>query len=160
MFCLLPPQSFLPAEDHEPQYQSTPLISQLSCSICSLVLNQPVELACGSIVCVDCFQRWIKNTKPPGIPCYDDVKQPSPLLLSLLSDLLLACYKCRKVVKAGKYTKHTESKCGLFCEPTVNSPSKVKLKDVLSKPLSTPAIPMERRVTVHLVRWLSVLKRE
>ena len=157
------PQLFLPVEDCEPRYQSMPLISQLSCSICSLVLNQPVELACGSTVCAGCCLQWIKSTKLPGIPCpccCDDelnsstVKPPAPLLISLLSDLLLTCYKCGKPVKAGKYTKHTESKCELFSEPTVNSPSRVTLKDVLTKPLSTPATPMERRVTEHLVRRL------
>ena len=36
----------------------------------------------------------------------------------------------------------------------MNSLSRVTLRDVLSKPLSTPATPIERRVTEHLVQWL------
>ena len=43
------PELFLPTEDSESQYQSTPLLSQLSCLICSSVLHQPVLLACGTV---------------------------------------------------------------------------------------------------------------
>ena len=157
------PESFLPSDESVPQYESKPLMSQLSCSICSMVLNQPVELACGSIVCACCCRQWIKLSKPPSIPCpscYDDelnsstIRSPPPLLVTLLSDLLLHCAKCGKLVKTSKYLKHTESNCEQFTQPVMNSPSKVTLKDVLSKPVSTPATPMERRVTEHLVRRL------
>ena len=41
------PESFLPAEESVLQYEQKPLITHLSCSICCMVLNQPVELACG-----------------------------------------------------------------------------------------------------------------
>ena len=157
------PESFLPAEESAPQYEQKPLITQLSCSICCMVLNQPVELACGSIVCASCCRQWIKHTKPPCIPCpscYDDqlssstIRPPPPLLITLLSDLLIHCAKCGKLVKASEYIRHMDNNCELFSQPVMNSPSKVTLKDVLSKPVSTPATPMERRVTEHLVRRL------
>ena len=157
------PESFLPAEESTPQYESKPLITQLSCSICCMVLNQPVELACGSIICASCCCQWIKYSDPQNIPCpscYDDelnsftITPPPPLLLTLLSDLQLHCTKCGKLVKASEYIRHRDNNCELFSQPVMNSPSKVTLKDVLSKPLSTPATPMERRVTEHLVRRL------
>lgn len=157
------PESFLPAEESVPQYESKPLISKLTCSICCMVLNQPVELACGSIVCASCCRQWIKYSKPPSIPCpscYDDelnsssIRPPPPLLITLLSDLLLHCAKCTKLVKVSEYMRHLDSNCEQFSQPVMNSPSKVTLKDVLSKPVSTPATPMERRVTEHLVRRL------
>ena len=153
------PESFLPAEESVPQYEQKPLINQLFCLICCMVLNQLVELACGSIVCASCRQ-WIKHTKPPCIPClscYDDqlssstIRPPTPLFITLLYDLLLHCAKCGKLVKASEYKRHMDNNCELFSQPVMNSPSKVTLKDVLSKPVSTPATPMERRVTEHLV---------
>ena len=70
------------------------------------------------------------------------------------SELLLHCIKCGKLVKASEYIKHCDNNCELFSHPVMNSPSKVTLHDVLSKPVSTPATPMERRVTEHLVRRL------
>ena len=63
--------------------------------------------------------------------------------------------KCVKAVKADKYT--TQS-CELFLQPVQNSPSKVTLKDVLTKPVSTPATPVERKMTEHLV-WRLLDKR-
>ena len=128
-----------------------------------MVLNQPVELACGSIVCASCCRQWIKYSKPPSIhcpSCYDDelnsstIRSPPTLLVTLLSELLLHCIKCGKIVKASEYIKHSDNNCELFSQPVMNSPSKVTLHNVLSKPVSTPATPMERRVTEHLVRRL------
>ena len=157
------PESFLPAEESVPQYESKLLISQLSCSNCCMVLNQPVELTCGSIVCASCCCQWIKYSKPPSIPCptcYDDelnsstIRPPPPLLTTLLSDLLLHCAKYAMLVEVSEYIRHLDINCEQFSQPVMNSPSKVTLKDVLSKPVSTTATPMERRVTEHLVRRL------
>ena len=50
--------------------------------------------------------------------------------------------------------KHLESNCENFYQPVMNSPSKITLRDVLSKPVTIPATPTERRVTEHLVRRL------
>ena len=114
------PESFLLAEESVPQYEQKPLINQLFCSICCMVLNQLVELACGSIVCASCRQ-WIKQTKPPCIPClscYDNqlssstIRPPPPLHITLLSDLLLHCAKCGKLVST-KGTWTTTVNCSL-----------------------------------------------
>ena len=143
------PESFLPAEESVPQYESKPLIFQLASSICCMVLNQPVELACGSIVCGSCCCQWIKYSKPPSIPClscYDDelnsstIRPPPPLLVMLLSDLQLHCARCAKLVKVSEYIRHLDSNREQFSQPVMNSPSMVTLKDILSKLVSTPAI--------------------
>ena len=155
------PESFLPDEDKVPLYESES--SQLSCPICCTVLDQPVELACGSIICASCCRQWIQHSQTSTVSCpscYDHQLssasiRPSPsLVLTLLADLVLHCTRCGKLVTTNQYTRHLNSNCESFSRPVVNSPSKVTLKDVLTRPVSTPATPMERKVTEHLVRRL------
>lgn len=155
------PESFLPDEDKAPLYESES--SQLSCPICCTVLDQPVELVCGSIICASCCHQWVQHNPISDIPCpscYDhDLNsasiRPSPsLVLTLLSDLVLHCIRCGKLTKTSEYTRHLSSNCTSFFQPMMNSPSKVTLKDVLTRPVSSPATPMERKVTEHLVRRL------
>lgn len=152
------PESFLPDEDKVPLYESES--SHLCCPICCTVLDQPVELACGGIICASCCRQWIQMSNVSCPSCYDHQLnsvsiRPSPsLVLSLLSDLVLHCNRCGKLVKTNQYTRHLNSNCESFTQPVLNSPSKVTLKDVLTRPVSTPATPMERKVTEHLVRRL------
>ena len=67
---------------------------------------------------------------------------------------MLSCNRCGKLVKTDEYTRHLSSNGETFSRPVLNSPSKVTLKDVLTRPVSTPATLMERKVTEHLVRRL------
>lgn len=155
------PESYLPEGETMPEYKETPLLSQLACS---LVLDQPVELACGFIICVRCCCKWIRYNATSSVACpccYNHqldssaIRPPPPLVLTLLSDLLLHCRKkCGKLVQASSYRRHIQCNCENFYQPVMDSPSKITLKDVLSKPVSIPATPTEMKVTEHLVRRL------
>ena len=74
--------------------------------------------------------------------------------MSLINDLVVTCIrKCGNVVKLEKYGEHLSSNCRNCCE-NVNSPSKVTLRDVLSKPSTSPATSVEVRAAHHLVKRL------
>ena len=146
------PESFLTDEAKVPLYDSES--PHLCFPICCTVLDQPLELACGSIICAGCCRQWIQHTQMSNVSCpscYDhqlssaSIRPLPPLILSLLSDLVLPCNRCGKLVKTNEYTRHLSSNS----RPVLNSPSEVTLKDVLTRPVSTPATQMERK---HLVR--------
>ncbi len=56
------------------------------------------------------------------------------------------------MVKLQDYTAHLNNHCR--SHHANNSPSKVTLKDVLSKPSTSPATPVECQAAQHLVRRL------
>ena len=123
-----------------------------------------MELACGFITCASCCCKWIRYNTTSSVACLccynhqldsSAIRPPPSLVLTLLSDLLLHCRKkCGKLVRAGSYKKHIECNCENFYQPVMDSPSKITLKDVLSKPVSIPATLTERKVTEHFVRRL------
>lgn len=51
-----------------------------------------------------------------------------------------------------QYNRHLQSNCCSHCHQTLDSPSRMTLKDVLEKPTSSPATVAEKKVAEHLVR--------
>ena len=86
------PAPFLSADISQLQYPSMPLNQQLSCQICSGVLDRPLELSCGAIVCSPCCSKWVtqRSTDHLSISCpccfnhSSEIRPPPPLVLSLL----------------------------------------------------------------------------
>lgn len=156
------PQSLLPREDQSPQYHEIPFREKLTCPLCSNIFNRPVELSCGSIVCSECCFKRIQSTSSLSCPCCSghslnssSVQPPSPLLVSLLEDLLILCLKrCGKVVKVHQYENHLSGNCKTHyhLDTQVKLPSQLTLEEVLSKPTTSPATPVEVKAAHHLVR--------
>ncbi len=145
-------------EDPSPKFIPTSLSKKLVCSICGNTVYRPVLLSCGNAVCSDCCSRTIQSTYSLDCPCCTEhslnsttINPPSPLLLSLLKDLLLFCIRCSRAVKLEEYSLHLAGNCRSHCA-IMNSPSKVTLRDVLDKPSTSPATPAELRTAQHLVR--------
>ena len=156
------PPSFFP-DDNIPTYKATAVSSDLACPICAAILERPIQLACGSIVCLGCCRKWINSSiSPLSCPCCynhqlncSTIHSPPTVVMSLLSSLLVNCGKeCQKTVRADLYRKHLNSKCQGHYHLAVNSPSKMTLRDVLEKPAKLPPTPAETRVAEHLFRRL------
>ena len=41
----------------------------LCCPICMVLLDRPVELGCGSIICMGCCRRWIQHHQCSSLVC-------------------------------------------------------------------------------------------
>jgi hypothetical protein len=140
-----------------PQFLSTTVPE---CPICTQLLDCPLELGCGTIICLGCCTSWIQFHHPPlSCPCcYDSlgskhIRSPPPLVVTLLEGLLLYCVRgCGKIVRVGQYGEHLKGACHSHYHQLVDSPSKATLCDVLSRPSTSPATPAEVRVAGHLVR--------
>ena len=146
------------------QCPTTSLTEQLSCPVCTSVLQRPVELSCGVIICSTCCSKWVAVCMAQRLQiscpcCYShlldrqSIRPPPPLVLSLLAGVLVYCGKgCGKLVRHDSYDKHVAGNCQGHYHHQVDSPSKMTLQDVLARPVTVPATPAEIRVAGHLMR--------
>lgn len=146
------------------QYPTTSLTEQLSCPVCTNILQRPVELSCGVIICSTCCSKWVAVCMAQRLqiscPCChshlldrQSIHPPPPLVLSLLAGVLVYCGKgCGKLVRYDSYDKHVAGNCQGHYHHQVDSPSKMTLRDVLARPVTVPATPAEIRVAGHLMR--------
>ena len=77
-------------------------VANLLCLICCDVLNEPIELACGSLVCALCCCTWIELSSKTSCPgCYTHeldnltISLPSAVVYELLGALKLVCSTCK-----------------------------------------------------------------
>lgn len=87
----------------------------LTCPLYLSMLKQPVELQCNNLVCVACCCNWIKLRGELECPCCydhqlgkDTVRQPSPVIIDLMSQLKLQCDSCKNTT-VEQYNNHRKS---------------------------------------------------
>ncbi len=120
------------------------------------MVQTPVHLLCDNTICALCCCKHIQYSYSLQCPCYNrhmlsskTISTPSLLFLSLLSESIVMCYrKCGNVVKLQDYTAHLNNHCRRHYAN--NSTSTVTLKNVLSKPSTSPASPVECQAAQHL----------
>ncbi len=150
-----------PLQYDDLQFLSSPMLKKLLCPLCLKVAFRPVELSCDHTVCSSCCCQVIQASCSLKCPLCSDhtlssqtIHPPSSLFMSLMNDLLVKCIKgCGGAVRLQDYSQHCESNCSNFRE-NLNSPSKITLKDVLAKPSSSPATPVEVKAAHSLVKRL------
>ncbi len=150
-----------PREDPHPNYVPSPVANKLLCTICLEIAANPVSLSCGETICCDCCCKSIQTAYTLKCPCCfshtlnsKTICAPSSLFMSLLAESLVFCIKgCGKTVKLQDYQRHLDSRCKSYTINT-DSPSKVTLKDVFSKPTTAPTTPTETKAAQHLIRRL------
>ena len=131
----------------------------LKCPICLEVLNGPVELSCGQLVCSSCCIMHLAISGNRNCPCcYEDVlsddtvHSPPSVVLELLGELVLVCSHCTQMVKAVNYRIHLDSNCQMHNTP--DSPSKHTLKEIMQAPADNPTTPMEKKAAGRILHRL------
>ncbi|KAL5489078.1 hypothetical protein EMCRGX_G018128 [Ephydatia muelleri] len=135
---IAPPPIF--SHDHCPpvaSQNSSSVLSQLKCQLCSNLLTQPLELPCSALVCTKCIVEWVAATGAENCPCcLDDgpllssrIRPASNLILLLLADILVHCVSCSRDVKADAYEAH---KCTPSLTPNEEREAVVLLKKAIS----------------------------
>lgn len=157
---MAPPSFFPPLPCPVPSFPSTH--TNISCSICMSMLDRPIELGCGNMVCLLCCTRWLSTEKQdcPCCPCCDSTLQdhassPSRVTMSILGSQLVNCIRgCNRTIQAEQYIPHIQSQCQNFFEHSTNSPSRVTIQDLLEKDKASPTTPTEKKVAEHLIKRL------
>lgn len=135
----------------------TPVTEKLCCPICSVLLDRPLELSCGAVVCLDCCRKWLQTSPTFSCPCCyshslscTTVQTPSPLITAMVENTLINCWKgCGRVVRVGQYRAHLAGNCSSHYQDIEYSPS---IREVIDKPITSPVTPAEMRAAEHLMR--------
>lgn len=56
--------------------------NSITCSICHLILHQPVQLGCAAIICSTCALSWVENSPKESVACpccYEETLQVSSI---------------------------------------------------------------------------------
>lgn len=135
----------------------TSVTERLCCPICLVLLDRPLELSCGAVVCLDCCSKWLQTSRSFSCPCCyghslscTTVQPPSPLITSLVESLLINCWKgCGKVVRVDQYQAHLAGNCNSHYQEVDHS---LSIREVLDKPTTSPVTPTEMRAAEHIMR--------
>ena len=138
---------------------STIARSAVACPLCSEILDCPVQLSCGKLVCAGCLSRHVHTARSCACPCCVGdahfltaaaIQEPPELVLNVLGSLFVHCpEKCSKIGPCTKLQQHIQSGCTKFF-----SEQPQHIADVLSEPVSVPPTAAQRKVATHLVRRL------
>ena len=91
-------------------YSTPNQTANLLCPVCCGVLSQPVELACGNLVCANCCCKWIEVSEDVSCPCcyhhqLDNLRVglPSAVVYDLLGAMKVSCSSCHRITTAQHY---------------------------------------------------------
>lgn len=147
------PPSFLP---HSLPLSAIPTTCTHTCTICMNILDQPIELLCGSLVCLD---KWLTISRKEECPCcfsplHNHARTPSRVTMDMLGSQLVECPRgCNRTVQLGMYAQHHQSRCQSFFEHSTFSPSRTTISDILDRN-TEPTTQAEQRVARNIIKRL------
>ena len=122
---------------------------EVQCPLCGNVLDGPVQLTCGKLVCSHCLCIWAEQRKSecPGCQQQHDVspeslQAPPELVTTIIGGLRLRCHVgCGQYVALKDLQAHAAGNCG-------HPP----LQDILLQPPSTPTTALEQQLASNIVQ--------
>ena len=88
----------------------------VTCPICMAILDVPLSLACGHVICQDCLKKSIYfKPSTPCCPCCNiaiggisDIQEPGNTLLAALGALKVRCFwpQCTEIIPLKRLTEH------------------------------------------------------
>lgn len=149
------PPSFFP---HSLPVSDFPTTNTHTCIICMNTLDQPIELLCGSLVCLCCIDKWLTSRRE-DCPCcisllHNHARRPSRVTMDVLGSQLVECPRgCNRTVQLRMYTQHHQSHCQSFFEHSTCSPSRTTISDILDRK-TEPTTQAEQRVARNIIKRL------
>ena len=138
---------------------TTPIL----CTICTGILDRPVELGCGTLVCLLCITEWLTvkaemdaegEVECPCCvtPLAGHANAPSRVTMDVLGGQEVICARsCNRAVKVELYEAHIQSQCRKFFSHSVYSPSRTTLGELLEKDLDRPTTYAEKKVARNII---------
>eukprot|EP00731_Ephydatia_muelleri_P023464 Em0015g1047a len=98
LHCRIAPPPIFSHEPYPPlaSQNSSTVMNELKCVVCSNIVTQPLELPCRKLACTRCVVERVAASSPVCPCCSED---------STL-DVLVQCAECHRDVKAGCYEEH------------------------------------------------------
>ena len=131
--------------------------SEILCPVCMDIVDQPLDLLCGNLVCLHCCVGWVTSSaRQDCLCCYNcllhHARAPSRLTMTMIGSQLVECPRgCNRIVKLEYYQSHVQSKCRSHFEHSILSPSRTTVREILDRD-GVEATPTERMVAQHVVK--------
>ena len=131
-------------------------LSDLQCPFCSLIVDRPVQTACGKVVCCTCIIEYTykqrKNKEVETFPCCSGTHVTPPIpaaavVTQVIGSLLLCCDTCKQAVALKEMRDHTDSGC-----TTGIVSSQQTVEQILARPLGAPATTMEKKLATAVIK--------
>ena len=139
-------------------------IEDLQCNICNCIVDQPVETPCRKHVCSLCIAHLFRSCDGvASFPCpsckevheISDSSHPSAneMVVKVLGELLLTCdeMSCSDIVALKNLRKQVTSGCKFDTYNTF-SPSKLTVRQIISRPLTSPPTSTEKIAASRVVK--------
>ena len=136
--------------------------AHIICSTCSSIVDEPVALSCGQLVCRHCIvQSSIEQG--PDVECpsckspltSDHVEKCADVVLEVIQNVRVHCSSCKHDFPFKELVCHEEA-CAGHCSSTTHLPRhtahEVTLEVVMQTPLDDPLSPDEQVACTHLIK--------
>ena len=137
-------------------------IKNLLCCVCNMIVDCPVEVSCGHLICMECcLHECTTEFCCPFCECTissadkTSFSRVASALQQLLEGLQLHCPVCHQLTHLGKLVEHQQSSCKTHThvhEPTAH--------DIISQPASTPPTALEQRAAAGILQRMLALEGE
>ncbi len=126
------------------------------CPVCSHIVDKPIELACGSLVCAGCLCERLRVSQSLLCPCchsehlddFNTIHPPSEITLRALGNMEVTCSVCAKRVHLRNHKAHVDSMCGTTHFKSVP----LNAADLLSIPEDATLTPLEEKLKSKLIK--------
>ena len=138
-------------------------LHDLQCKLCECIVDRPIKTPCNNLVCAECISSLILNAKSClQCPCCEEHHELSPtrfvpasdVVLKVIGALLICCDKssCTAVMNLKHLAEHVKSGCEAHIASF--SPSKLTMKQIISRPLQSPPTVVEQKAAASIVKRL------
>ena len=138
-------------------------LHDLQCKPCDCIVDRPVKTSCSHLMCANCISSLLLNVSSSlHCPCCKECHELSPAMFVPASEvvqrmvgaLLIRCNKstCTAIVSLKHLAEHVNSGCEAHTASF--SPSKLTMKQILSRPLQSPPTVVEQKAATNIVKRL------
>ncbi len=126
------------------------------CPLCLHIVDKPIELACGSLVCAGCLCERLRVSQSLSCPCchsehlddFTTIHPPSEITLRALGNMEVTCSMCAKRGHLRNHKAHVDSMCGT----THFKSAPLNATDLLSIPEDVILTPLEEKLKSKLIK--------
>ena len=131
-------------------------INDVQCPFCSLVVDRPVQAACGQLVCCRCIIEYMQHNDLESFPCCHGGHATLPIpaadmVIKVVGSLLIHCSTCQMAVELRQLRHHFDSGCQTTGDQQ-QSQSQQTVDQILSRPLDAPPTTTEKKLATSVIR--------
>ena len=136
-------------------------LNDLACVMCGHIVDRPVQLPCGSLMCAMCCVQNLHGSDEMSCPtCHQPHGDPthfqpvSSVVRKVLGDLILQCENCNKPTHLCQLRNHITSGCREHTTSSAggHTATVLTVQQLIDQPPTAPVTKLERQAATSVVR--------